>query len=108
MTGDDCPNWCEASHVFGTHPDDYLHLHQDAPLPVVALVQDHSGKKFSAPAIFDVVLFQFARLPPAEEVRGSYTQEEWVFVGGDDEQGFTVTRESANRIYRALGRLLAA
>lgn len=82
-----------------------MHASKPTPFPVVLLVQDAAGRPLAAPGIFDVVLFQHVWVG-SDGSPGVLAGEEWVFVGGD-EAGLTITRESAQRLYRALGRVLA-
>lgn len=72
-------------------------------MPVVEMVRGGTSDLFSEPETFDVVLFQYAQVGDGP---ASVAGEEWVFLGGN-ESGFTVTRESARRLYRALGHVLS-
>ena len=99
--GVDCPTWCEQDHDESVHPDDQFHS-VGVQVPVVGMVRGATDL-FTEPASFDVVLFQYAQVGGGP---ASVAGEEWVFLGGD-ESGFTVTRESARRLYRALGHVLA-
>lgn len=105
----DCPSWCAVEHDPNAHPDDQLHSTLPIPIPVVTLarVLDHNfdSSLFTLGAVYDVVLFQYALQTPSDD--SDARAEEWVFIGGD-EDGLTVTKESAQRIYRALGEVLTA
>ncbi len=99
---EDCPRWC-----VGDHPDDTeatgeaVHATGAPPIPVVSLVSTGEDERAVVTEELDITLFRFfgpKRDPAAEE--------EWVFVGSDY-RGLTVTRESALRLYRRLGDLLA-
>ncbi len=110
MRGPDCPQWCASDHApretfgEGTQPlTETFHATRSAPVPVVLLLRASDGSKTMEAENLDVILFQ-------EQFVGggtSETEEEWVFLG-NDYGAFTMTRESANRVYRLLGRVLAS
>ncbi len=114
MPPDDCPSWCSREHedfssselkpAHGEDFSDYIHSTSYAPVPAVTLRQFGAGVATIQNEALEVVLFQyqFHRGPPGPDI----AQEEWVFIGGD-ENALTVTRESAKRLYRQLGTVLA-
>lgn len=96
-SADDCPPWCEGKHdTFDGKPSGSEPLHSlSAGLqPVIAGALTSEPVEAYATE-FDVVRYQ-----------GADDREEWVFVG-DDAIGWCLTIESASRIYRALGEVLA-
>ena len=110
MSGSDCPTWCASSHAWGEafisieeQVGELLHATAATPIPVVVLLQTAEGARVMEAESLDVVLFQHQYLG-APQVE---TQEEWVFIG-NDHGALTLTRESANRVYRLLGKVLAA
>lgn len=110
MRGSDCPTWCASNHaredaylLNEDHAGELLHATAPTPIPVVVLLQTAQGSRVMEAETLDVVLFQHQFLG-AHQVE---TQEEWVFIGSDH-GALTLTRESANRVYRLLGKVLAA
>ncbi len=89
----DCPRWCDGGGAPGTHT---THSRSAGLQPVIRAGDRSAVTDNPQASEFDVVRFQ-----------GALNAEEWVFVG-DDECGWSVTIESASRIYRALGVVLAA
>ncbi|WP_099331658.1 hypothetical protein [Actinomyces minihominis] len=114
MPPDDCPSWCSREHedfssgelepAFGDDFSDYIHSTRQAPVPAVTLRKWGVGAATVENEVLEVVLFQyqFHQGSPGPDI----AQEEWVFIGGD-ENAFTLTRESAKRLYRQLGTVLA-
>lgn len=110
MRGFDCPTWCVSNHASeegffleDNQVGELLHATDPAPIPVVVLLHNAQGARMMAADNLDVVLFQHQFLGASM----AETQEEWVFMGSDH-GGLTVTRESAMRVYRLLGTVLAA
>lgn len=110
MRGPDCPQWCASNHAveeaYGQDPHtitEMVHATGSSPVPVVLLLRTSDGSKTMEAESLDVVLFQHQFLGE----RTAETEEEWVFLG-NDYGAFTMTRESANRVYRLLGRVLAS
>lgn len=102
--GGDCPPWCEMDHSNQELIEDQIHSSEPIPVPAVELYPDEYGNVSCVPSIFEVALFQYP--PFVEEYRG-VAGEEWVFIGSG-EQALTITKESARRLYRALGETLQA
>ncbi len=94
--GDDCPPWCDGLHGddFVRAPGQSVHVRSAGMQPVVAASESGGGVMEPYSTEFDVLRYQ-----------GAGDRDEWVFVG-DDSVGFTVSRESAARICRALGAVL--
>lgn len=110
MGGSDCPTWCASNHcredTFSPGEDEVgelLHATAPTPIPVVVLLQTFEGDRVMEAETLDVILFQHQFLG-THQVEA---QEEWVFIG-NDHGALTLTRESANRVYRLLGKVLAA
>ncbi len=90
---DDCPWWCDGGEGSEPHA---THSRSAGLQPVIRASEQHATADTPKASEFDVVRFQ-----------GAGDREEWVFVG-DDVCGWSVTIESASRIYRALGEVLVA
>lgn len=110
MGGSDCPTWCASNHVgedrflLGeTQVGELLHATAPTPIPVVVLLQTAEGARVMQADSLDVILFQHQFLGDLQ----AEAQEEWVFIG-NDYSALTLTRESANRVYRLLGQVLSA
>ncbi|WRS30188.1 hypothetical protein U6G28_00395 [Actinomycetaceae bacterium MB13-C1-2] len=94
----DCPPWCEGRHrdLNGKlQGSDRTHALSAGLQPVIAGAVTSGDPMEAYPTEFDVLRYQ-----------GHGDKEEWVFIG-DDDIGWCVTIESASRIYRALGAVLA-
>ena len=113
MAVSDCPSWCVGDHqtlasaakqVQDGDFSDFVHSTEPAPIPVVTLVRRRNGTAIVGGEIFDVVLFQYQFA--GKSSNAELATEEWVFVGSDD-TAFTITRESARRLYRLLGSVLS-
>ena len=113
METSDCPSWCAGNHetlasaqeqMYAPNFSDYVHATEPTPIPVVSMVRHRDGTAIIGGEVFDVVLFQYQF--HGNQGDAQLATEEWVFVGSDD-TAFTVTRESAGRIYRLLGSVLA-
>lgn len=108
----DCPDWCAGEHeswslgaaaTSGYETDDFIHSTEPLAIPVVSLGRLPDGTVLMDGQDLDVVLFQYQF--PSSAVSVETTREEWVFIG-TDESSLTVTRESAERLYRQLGTVL--
>lgn len=105
----DCPAWCAGDHgpLAGDGPAraDFVHSTSPNPIPVITMTSLPDGIGVVEAEIVDVVLFQYplASHGPGDRRSG----EEWVFIGSDG-AALTLTRESARRLYRALGTVLAS
>ncbi len=89
----DCPWWCGGGEAGEPH---ITHSRSAGLQPVIRASEQSPTADTPKASEFDVVRFQ-----------GAGDSEEWVFVG-DDVCGWSVTIESASRIYRALGEVLVA
>ena len=109
----DCPPWCAGDHE-ETHSSGAetaaagfaeTSLHSTLPLtiPVVSLFRLPDGSEHLEGETLDVVLFQHQH--PAGETADAVASEEWVFIGSDS-NALTITKESAQRLYRQLGTVL--
>lgn len=95
--GVDCPPWCDGNHSMNQSrlpKTDLTHVRSAGLQPVIAGATSSGDPLEACSTEFDVVRYQSAA-----------DTEEWVFVG-DDATAWTVTTESAARIYRALGEVL--
>lgn len=111
MTTNDCPSWCVGDHgplvdeagLSASGSYDFVHSTDPNPFPVIAMSRLRDGTAVVEGETLDVVLFQH---PFISNESGSLgPSEEWVFIGSDS-NAMTLTRESATRLYRALGTVL--
>ncbi|QIM18673.1 hypothetical protein G7066_08720 [Leucobacter coleopterorum] len=91
-----CPIWCSDDHTGQEHPDDQKHTLDLSPIPTV--IRNGPGlRRDGYPArAADLSLVAFQRLED---------REIWVSLVSDEE-GITVSFESAVRIHTELTRLL--
>jgi hypothetical protein len=97
-----CPTWCLGDHHDADHPLDRAHQGTMLGVAVVALdrhldPQDGSWHRAAFSTECLVVMFQY--LDDAEV---------WVVAEGEHGQRLEVSKESAQRLYYALGKVLAA
>lgn len=102
--GGDCPRWCDMRHLEEDHPEDQIHSSEPLVVPVVELLHSSSGGLLSVPSALDVALFQY---PPLLDEYVGVAGDEWIFIGSGP-SSLTLTKESARRLYRALGKTLQA
>jgi hypothetical protein len=91
---DDCPEWCAVDHREDDHPDDRSHRTDASAVPVIA-----RSRRFENDAlVFELEAMEF-------EVGASRRDGEadtWIYVGAGGGQQLEVSRESAERLIRAI------
>ena len=94
-----CPAWCAVNHDVASDKFDDI-VHEGAHLPVAGVVPQHGHSSDGVPA---------RRAVPTELylVRYQYTGEvdEWLYLG-DGHHGLDVSPETAQRLRRAIDRLM--
>ena len=95
-----CPAWCAVNHEASDEHDDVVH--ESAHLPVAGVMpqrghgDDGGLARLAGPAELYLVRYQYAG-----------EADEWLYLG-DGHHGLDVSPETAQRLRRAIGRLMDA
>ena len=94
-----CPAWCAVNHDAASDEFDDV-VHESAHLPVAGVVPQHGHggdgvpQRQAVPAELYLVRYQYAS-----------EADEWLYLG-DGHHGLDVSPETAQRLRRAIGRLV--
>ena len=96
-----CPAWCAVNHDVASDELDGV-VHESAHLPVAGVVpqrghgSDDGPERLAVPTELYLVRYQYAG-----------EADEWLYLG-DGRHGLDVSPETAQRLRRAIGRLMNA
>lgn len=93
-----CPAWCAVNHEVASDEFDDV-VHESAHLPVAGVVPQYGNgdgrpERLAVPTQLYLVRYQYAG-----------EADEWLYLG-DGHHGLDVSPETAQRLRRAIGRLM--
>ena len=88
-----CPAWCAVNHDVASDELDGV-VHESAHLPVAGVVPQRGPERLAVPTELYLVRYQYAG-----------EADEWLYLG-DGHHGLDVSPETAQRLRRAIGRLM--